>query len=802
ARADYAIGYSSIIADYAKGQPVSLVMASFQFSPMVLLSHEPIKDLKQLAGRSVMHYGNLQINGLIDKANALVDEKIVEVDSSGDLSDFISKKVNFYAAYQTNEPYRLQKEGVPYYLVDPKTFGIQSYGDLIFTSQYKAKFNPREVKAFKEATISGWQYAIENQTEIVDYIIENYPVKKDRSALLSEAKETSIYVQSGSNSIGHIEEGKLLATAVQAKESGLISEKEFNQLDLKRFIFNESASIYTQEELDYLAQHPTILIGNDIQGEPFEFVDEEGHYKGLAADYFKLFETKLGVKFKPVREQTWNEVLELTQLGEVDVLSCAVSTPATRQYMNFTKPYLSFPMVLVAKEQMEFIDHFDLLSGQTVAVLADSFAFENLQRHHPDINLLAVPTVAQGLQAVLRGNAIGYSGNLASINFAIKKAGLTGLNIVGESRRRFDMAIGVHKDNPILFSILDKTLNSVTEQQHREIYDNWIQLKILHEMDSKVLIKTVGLGLLIILILSSIIVLFNAQKRKQQAYIQQINELSMATYTNIQTRTLEWVSDSFVALSGYSREELLNQSHEMLRHPEVPSEFYDDVWTQLEQGQTWKGEIRAASKSGSDYWVDAVATPEIEHGVVKGFWTTRADISDKKNLQQLAIKDALTGVYNRRHFNQMFETELNRANRKHGSFAMAIFDIDWFKQINDYYGHQKGDEVLIQVMEITKQHAHRAGDLLFRVGGEEFVIISDFTDEKEFFQYLELLREAIQDMAIPNPLTDFQKLTISIGAVMCKKANQVHTNYVYAEVDKALYEAKHQGRNQVVMRII
>ncbi|HHT00514.1 MAG TPA: diguanylate cyclase, partial [Thiomicrospira sp.] len=619
-----------------------------------------------------------------------------------------------------------------------------------------------EVKAFKEATIRGWQYAIENQTETVDYIIKNYPVKKARSALLSEAQETTLYVKSGSNPIGHIEEGKLLATAVQAKESGLISEKEFNQLDLERFIFDESTAIYTQEELDYLAQHPTILIGNDIQGEPFEFVDDEGRYKGMAADYFALFGQKLGVQFKPVREQTWYEVLELAQLGELDVLSCAVSTPTTRQYMNFTKPYLSFPMVLVAKEQMEFIEHFDLLNGQTVAVVADSFAFENLKRHHPEINLLTVQTVTQGLKTVLRGEAIGYSGNLASINFAIKKSGLTGLNVVGESRRRFDMAIGVHKDNPILFSILDKTLNSITDQQHREIYDNWIQLKILHATDSSVLFKTVGLALLVILILSAVIVLFNAQKRKQKAYIEQINELSMATYTNIYTRKMEWVSDSFVELSGYSREELLNQPQDILRHPDVSSAFYDDIWQQLEKGKAWTGEIRALKKDGSDYWVEAVATPEIEQGVVKGFWVTRNNISDKKDLEQLAIKDALTGVYNRRYFNEMFEAELNRANRKHGSFAMAIFDIDWFKQVNDYFGHQKGDDVLIQVMELSKQHANRAGDLLFRVGGEEFAIISDFSDEKEFFQYLELLRETIQDAAIPNPLTEFQKLTISV----------------------------------------
>jgi len=800
-RADFATGYSSILADYAKGQPISLVMASFQFSPMVLLSHEPIDNLEQFSGRSIMHYNNLQINGLINKANTVVKNPIVEIDSSGDLNDFINKEVDFYAAYKTNEPHRLEKAGVPYYLVDPKTFGIQSYGDLIFTNQEKARFNPREVKAFKEATILGWKYAIEHQEELVDYVIKHYPVKKDRSALLAEAKATTIYVQSGHNPVGNVEAAKLLATAVQAKEIGLITEKELDQIDLEYFIFDESTSIYTQEELNYLANNPRIPIGNNIQGEPFEFVDDQGIYSGMAADYFAFFEKRLGVEFQPVREQTWNEVLDLAQLGEIEVLSSAVSTANTRQYMNFTKPYLSFPMVLVAKQELNFIEHFNQLAGQTVAVIEGSWSHENMSRHHPDVNLLSVETIKQGLQAVQRGSAVAYSDNLASINYAIKHYGFTGLNVVGESRRRFDLAIGVHKDNPLLFSILDKTLNAMSQEQHREIYDNWIQLKVLHEADPIVLLKTIGLALLIIVILLSIIALVVYQKRKQQAYIAQINELSLATYTNIKTRKMEWVSDSFVELSGYSREEILTQPQDVLRHPSVPQTFYDEIWAQIESGKIWKGEIRAINKAGVDYWVDVVATPEVHHGSVKGFWVTRTDITDKKNLEVLAIKDSLTGVYNRRHFNEVFANELNRANRNHDSFAMAIFDIDWFKQINDYYGHQKGDEVLIQVMDTTKQHAHRAGDLLFRVGGEEFVIISDFRDDKAFFHYLELLREAIEELAIANPLADSKVLTISIGAIFCSKAEHEHTNHLYSEMDKALYDAKHQGRNQVVMRI-
>lgn len=114
-RTDFGVGHSSIIADYAKGAPIKLVMSSFQFSPLILLSHEPITDLAQLSGKTVMNFGNLQIKALIEKASTLADQPIIEIPSSGNLQDFIDHKVDFYGAYRTNEPYRLKKSNTPFF---------------------------------------------------------------------------------------------------------------------------------------------------------------------------------------------------------------------------------------------------------------------------------------------------------------------------------------------------------------------------------------------------------------------------------------------------------------------------------------------------------------------------------------------------------------------------------------------------------------------------------------------------------------------------------------------------------------
>lgn len=114
-RADFAVAYSTPVVDFIKGQPIKLVMSTFQYSPMVLLSHEPINDLSQLSGKRVMHSDNLQTLSMLNKAHLVANKPIESVPSSGNLQDFIERKVDFYAGYSTNEPATLKALGVPYY---------------------------------------------------------------------------------------------------------------------------------------------------------------------------------------------------------------------------------------------------------------------------------------------------------------------------------------------------------------------------------------------------------------------------------------------------------------------------------------------------------------------------------------------------------------------------------------------------------------------------------------------------------------------------------------------------------------
>lgn len=799
-RAEFAVGYGTLMSDYAKGAPISLVMASFQFSPMVLLSHEPIHYLSELSGKSVMHYGNLQIHGLLNKAKGLVEKPIKPLNSSGDLNDFIDKKVDFYAAYYTNEPYRLEQLGIPYYTLDPKSYGVQSYGDFVITSKKLAQLEPDMVQKFKEASIRGWKYAIHHQQEVVDFIIEQYPVVKSREALLAEAKVTTRYVQSGEVPIGMVESSKLMATAAGAKEVGLMTQEEYDRLDMQDFMFHEKRSLFTQKELQYLANNKVIRLANDTNWEPFEFIDDKGRYRGIAAEYFHLFEKKLGIRFEVVKNKTWPEVVEMTKQGQLDVYSCAVATKERQEYMEFTEPYLSFPMVLAADGDVGFIERYEQLSGQTIAVVDGYWSHEYLQRQYPKIQLLVVKSVKEGLDAVIDGRASAYSGNLAAINFAIRKYGMEGIRIVGQLEERFELALGVQKDNPILFSIMQKALNSVTEKERQAIFDNWIRLQVVNKMDQRQLMEILVPAGLIIFGLLVLVLIYSYQKRQQKGYICQIHELSYATEVDLNTQTIVWSSDSFAKLSGYSKQELQGMSYFKPVCDSLSEDVINYIKSLLQAGKTWHGEVEGRKKSGHSYWVDLTLTPKKDlFGNVKRVIATRVDISDRKKVEKLSITDVLTGLYNRRYFNDMIELELKRTQRENLPFSLAMIDIDYFKGVNDYYGHPHGDVILQQVASQIKLAFSRSHDYVFRVGGEEFMVMAYFESRQQCFEHLQAMSEQVEALQLENLASPYGVVTISTGAIFLENGHSLDSEEILQSVDKLLYQAKSAGRNQVVI---
>lgn len=164
-----------------------------------------------------------------------------------------------------------------------------------------------------------------------------------------------------------------------------------------------------------------------------------------------------------------------------------------------------------------------------------------------------------------------------------------------------------------------------------------------------------------------------------------------------------------------------------------------------------------------------------------------------------SVTDELTGIANRRRFDEALAEEWRQAKRNGSYLALAMLDVDWFKKYNDRYGHQAGDECLRRVAGTLLEKANRAGDLVARYGGEEFVMIITTSDPDGALAYAQMVAQAIATLNIPHQTSDFGVVTVSIGIAGSTPSENENAFSLLKRADEALYRAKEGGRNKVVM---
>jgi len=168
-------------------------------------------------------------------------------------------------------------------------------------------------------------------------------------------------------------------------------------------------------------------------------------------------------------------------------------------------------------------------------------------------------------------------------------------------------------------------------------------------------------------------------------------------------------------------------------------------------------------------------------------------------LKRLAQYDALTELQNRRMFDEAIATYFAQARRLGTSFGLIIFDIDYFKMLNDTFGHQQGDRVLKKVATSARNALARETDKVFRIGGEEFAVLVLAENDSQVVSLMEILRRAVEGLGIVHPLHPGAVVTISLGGVLVKEHSLVTVTELFKMADEALYSAKLSGRNQAVL---
>jgi len=253
---------------------------------------------------------------------------------------------------------------------------------------------------------------------------------------------------------------------------------------------------------------------------------------------------------------------------------------------------------------------------------------------------------------------------------------------------------------------------------------------------------------------------------------------------------------AFEKLCGFSGTNLLSKNLYNLIEPTERETYSENMKDLLSIQKTYTEFIsKLVPKNGKTKWI-RIKCKLLIQGETSIFLNVISDISKEQNellkLVQLADFDTLTGIYNRRKFNDLISIEYKRAKRYDRNLCILFFDIDHFKNINDTYGHDIGDKVLIQLSNLVQFHI-RETDYFARWGGEEFIVLLPETVEKEAKTLSEHIRNIVNAQSFP----EIGNVTISIGITMLIGKERMET--FIKRADKALYQAKEDGRNRSVL---
>ncbi|MDY0116095.1 MAG: sensor domain-containing diguanylate cyclase [Sulfurimonadaceae bacterium] len=301
-----------------------------------------------------------------------------------------------------------------------------------------------------------------------------------------------------------------------------------------------------------------------------------------------------------------------------------------------------------------------------------------------------------------------------------------------------------------------------------------------------------------------------------------LNEYKKAVdISNIVSKTnpkgvITYINDKFCEISGYTKEELIGKPHNIIRHPDMSREAFKELWDTIKAKKSWHGVVKNMKKNGGQYIVDTTVIPILDvDGDVTEYMAIRHDITELEetkeqlrninkamkskvdelysmtnSLEEKANRDNLTGIHNRDSFESLFSQEIKNAQNSKLPLSLVMFDIDKFKEINDTFGHQAGDNILVEIVHVIEKNIKQS-DIFARWGGEEFVILLPNTAIEGAFSFAKKLREIVANHTFSYKET----ITASFGVAELDECDDKAT--LFHKTDKALYAAKANGRNRV-----
>jgi diguanylate cyclase (GGDEF)-like protein/PAS domain S-box-containing protein len=562
----------------------------------------------------------------------------------------------------------------------------------------------------------------------------------------------------------------------------------------------------TNEEQKWLDKHPVISIASDPVWPPMEFYDDKGVYRGITADYIALLEGKLGITFNANRYENWDSILQAAKENKIDMITAATVTSEREEYLLFTKPYLHLPTAIIVDNKIQGQLTMQDLNGKKVSVVSGYAVHQYIKDNYPGIELIPVSNTLEGLRNVAYGKSYALVANVATSSYLMETEVIPNLRIAGESGYTYNMALATRKDWPLLNTILQKALDSITPDEQQKILRKWVTT--VDKPWITVEQFFIGLSIIVGILFVVGIIVWNRQlSHKVEARTREL----MATRENFKNlyktalvglfrlsvdgTKIYAANPAFAKLFGFESDtQVIEKFLPIKSH--VDKTQIDELMAKLfKEGKVEEFECQGRRLDGSirDFILNAFLYKE--EGYIEG---AILDITERKKndeiILKLAMTDPLTGLANRNRFNNKLDEAIASSNRFKQMVGLLLIDLDDFKPVNDNYGHITGDKLLIHVANVLKEN-FREVDTPARMGGDEFaVILNGVQSRNDAFR----LAEKVLARLTAAVRIDDHSIQVGTSMGLCFFPDDAgDPEEMLHNADKALYKAKQLGKNQV-----
>lgn len=797
--------------DISKGKDLKYLAIIFQSSPLVLLTDKSlnISSLSDLKNKRIMTSGDLSTDvsllSMMFSQGIKLEDLVIQKESFN-TKDLIDKKTDLIVSYISNEPFVLKELGGNPVVFNPKDYGFDFYSDILTTSKKYLQNNENEVKKFREASLKGWEYAFSNINESVEILYNKYnPQHKSKEALTYEANELKKLAYHNTNELGKIEAEKLDKIYNVYELLGLAK----NNINFSEIIYDDLNIEFnlTGEEKSYLIDKEPIKMCISANWTPFENLDKDNKYVGLGADYYSIIEKNLSTKFELIKTDTPNEALNFIKDNKCDFLSLAVKTSLMESELNLSSTIFKIPLVIATKLNVPFVNKLEDLKNQKIAVPGKYINIDFFKNKYSNLDIVEVENAQEGLKLLKEGKVYGFVGTLYTVSYRIQTEYFNDLKIAGKISDELEFVVGVKKNDEVLLNILQKSINNIDSSQMKELMNKWA-FTIYEKTIDYTLIWQIIVPFILIFIFGMFfytkLKLLNGRLSDQKKFINTILDIQPNMIFIINKTESVFANKFLLDFFDCKNLEAFQQKYFCLAQTFIQEDLYFHLG-KIDDNSTW---IENILKLKSDKRIVSILHPTTKTTKIfnvsiveleeEQYLISLTDISDtilkQIQLEDKSIHDKLTGAFNREYFESHYKLIINEYTKENHLLIFSILDIDFFKKVNDTYGHDIGDRVLKQFVEII-QNSSRNDDLIIRWGGEEFILLLKVKSVDNAKIILEKIRKSIDNAFFEGA----EHISCSIGATTYKENEKIEDSFKRA--DEALYEAKNNGRNQVIIRL-